>query len=103
MPSITAVEGDTLLTLTFQLTDARNFINLNAASSITLTHHGNVTHTLTPLPTPGYCTFVAPASFTSTPGHFPAEILVTLDTNTQFFPSESPIFVEILPHSRARA
>ena len=100
--TITAVEGDTLLTLTFSLTDARRFVNLDAASSIAL-HYKGLTAPLTPIPTPGYCTFVAPANFPAISGHFPAEILVTLDSHDQFFPSESPIFVEILAHTRARA
>lgn len=100
--SITAVEGDTQLRLTLVLTDAYRAINLQAASSITMTMDGSTT-TLTALPIPGACTFTVPSTFLDTIGHFNAEIIVTIDGNDQYFPSESPIFVEILPHTRSRS
>lgn len=99
---LTMVEGDTLLDLTAVLTDAYENINLADASSVILTMNGD-THELTPLPAVGNCTWTMPAAMTANPGFFPAEIIVTLDGNAWYFPSENPIRVEVLPHTRTRA
>lgn len=100
---ITAVEGDTALTLQFGLSDARDRYNLSAVTSVALKMRGlSATCTVTQGAF-GLCQVLVPSTFTAVIGNFHAELLTILDTNDQYFPSESPIFVEILPHTRSRA
>lgn len=99
---ITAVEGDTGVPLLYALADAYRYIPLSIASSITFKMNGLST-TLTPLSAPGYASLTLPAAFTATPGHFQAHVLVIVDGSDHYFPSEAPIFVEILPHTRDRS
>lgn len=99
---ITAVEGDTQFPVLLALADAYAYFPLSTASSVTLRMNGLST-TLTPSPSVGYAGTTLPATFTATPGHFHAHVLVTVDGSDHYFPSESPLFVEILPHTRARS
>lgn len=100
---ITGVEGDTQLLLTFGLTDAYGPFDIQVATSVTLRMNGLSAACTVTQGAFGLCNIVVPSTFTAAIGNFPAELLVLLDTNDQFFPSESPLFVEILPHTRSRA
>lgn len=99
---ITLVEGDTDITLLFALADAYAYFPLTSATSIDFEMNG-LSASLSTISQVGYAQAAPiPSTFTETIGHFHGHVLVTLDGFDQYFPSESPVFVEILPHTRAR-
>ena len=99
---ITLVEGDTDVDLLFALADAYAYFPLTSASSISFKMNG-LSATLTPVAQVGYAQAAPiPSTFTATIGHFHGHVLVTMDGFDQYFPSEAPVFVEVLPHTRAR-
>lgn len=99
---VTLVEGDTAIPLEAVLTDAYIPINLHDCTAISFHMNGD-THACTAVPSPGHTTLTVPAAMTDTIGHFHAEIVLTLDGNAWYFPSEGPLYVEILPHTHSRA
>lgn len=98
---ITLVEGDTYFDLLLAFSDAHAYFPVTNATSLTL-EVNTASIPLTSIPSVGYAHTTDISDLTLSAGHHHGKVTVVLDGMDQIFPSEAPVFIEVLPHTRAR-